>query len=88
MKVKTRQKLVVTLFAAFAAFFASSLLSLSAKQVRAEGVSATFVRTDAATGAAWEGIYGKNGYVVIGNTAQGYYSDMYDGNDGKTETKP
>lgn len=85
MKVKQGKITLLSLIAAFITFFSLSLLNLTAATARAEGVSATFVQTDTATGAAWEGIYGKQGYVVIGNTANGYYSDMYDGNDGKTE---
>ena len=85
MKVKRRQKSIVFLSAIFVMFFALSLVNFTVKQARAEGVSATFVQTDTATGAAWEGVYGKQGYVVIGNKGLGYYSDIYDDNDGKTE---
>lgn len=85
MKVKRRLKSIVFLSAIFVMFFALSLVNFTVKQARAEGVSATFVQTDKATGAAWEGVYGKQGYVVIGNKGLGYYSNMYDGNDGKTE---
>ena len=85
MKVKRRQKSIVFLSVIFVMFFALSLVNFTVKQARAEGVSATFVQTDKATGAAWEGVYGKQGYVVIGNKGLGYYSNMYDGNDGKTE---
>lgn len=66
MKVKRRQKSIVFLSAIFVMFFALSLVNFTVKQARAEGVSATFVQTDKATGAAWEGVYGKQGYVVIG----------------------
>ena len=82
---KSKRKIVAIASALCAMSFVAASVGLVSNNVFAAGVSATFVQTDATTGAAWEGVYGKQGYVVIGNTAKGFYSDMYDGNDGKTE---
>ena len=80
--------LVMLLFLAAAVLFAAGGSLLYHPVSAAEnGVSAQFVAAGADAGNTWWTTYGKNGYVVFGNTANGFYSDMYTehGNDGKTE---
>ena len=87
MKVKQGKIMLLSLIAAFITFFSLSLSNLTAVNIRAEGSSATqsaTALTQKTYGIDWEGWYGKDGYVVIGDASGTYYSDMQEGNDGTT----
>lgn len=85
MAKKMRRNAIAALTAAFAGVFSLATVALHSNLAKAANEPVTYVKTDTSTGAAWEGKYGKDGYVVIGNTANGYYTNLYEGNDGKTE---
>ena len=87
MKVKQGKIMLLSLIAAFITFFSLSLSNLTAVNIRAEGSSATqsaTALTQKTYGIDWEGWYGKDGYVVIGDASGTYYSDMQEDNDGTT----
>lgn len=88
MRTKTKKtSLALLATVCVATAVSAGVLGASTRQsVLAEGgVSATHVRTDAATGADWYGTYGNNGYVVVGNIGNKFYSSLYEGNNGLTE---
>ena len=92
MKLRTKKWVsgILSLAMLVSVSVATSNLFVNAEEVAAPQ-TAKFVNLDqTTTNAEWEGAYGKDGYIIpanVNNTwwkSTGFYSDMYEGNDGKT----
>lgn len=94
MPLKTKfwvSAVLLCVMAIFATVGVSMLTNIQEVSAATATQTATFVKLDqATTNAQWEGTYGKDGYIIpanVNNTwwqSTGFYSDMYEGNDGKT----
>ena len=90
MKVKQGKIMLLSLIAAFITFFSLSLLNLTATSAHADDATVTqsaVALTQKTYGIDWEELYGKDGYVVIGDASATYYTDMQEGGDGTTAIK-
>ena len=90
MKVKQGKIMLLSLIAAFITFFSLSLLNLTATSAHADDATVTqsaVALTQKTYGIDWETLYGKDGYVVIGDASATYYTDMQEGSNGTTAIK-
>ncbi|MGN1062205.1 MAG: hypothetical protein ACI4RO_03670 [Candidatus Scatosoma sp.] len=90
MKIKQGKIMLLSLIAAFITFFSLSLLNLTATSAHADDATVTqsaVALTQKTYGIDWETLYGKDGYVVIGDASATYYTDMQEGSNGTTAIK-